>query len=279
MDIKNNIMITVFTPTYNRATLLLQLYESLCRQSYSDFEWIIVDDGSTDDTRNFVEECIKKQSKFPIQYIYKENGGKHTAINRGVKEANGELFFIADSDDMLVSDSLKMVANEYEIIKNDASFCGVCGLDEDTHGNIIGSGLPFSIIEGSTLDVRYKYDVIGDMKEVFLTKVLKEFPFPEYKNEKFCPEALVWNRIAKKYKLRYFNRVIYRADYLDSGLTSKIVEIRRKSPKATDLCYKEMMFLPIPIKYRIRAFLNLWRFRLLHIYDTLKSVLNKIIAF
>ncbi len=123
MDIKNNIMITVFTPTYNRATLLLQLYESLCRQSYSDFEWIIVDDGSTDDTRNVVEECIKKQSKFPIQYIYKENGGKHTAINRGVKEANGELFFtdppygLKTQDD---TDSLKELPfnGVYRIKKN-----------------------------------------------------------------------------------------------------------------------------------------------------------------
>lgn len=277
-------LITVFTPTYNRESLLHRLYESLCIQDYSDFEWLIVDDGSTDDTRNVVEEWIKKQSKFPIRYIYKENGGKHTAINRGVKEANGDLFLILDSDDELPNDSLEIISKRYDAIKNDSVFGGVCGVMAHRSGTRISSVPQGNIsscdfIDASEIDLRYKYNVTGDLCEVFRTDVLKEFPFPEFKGEKFCPEALVWNRIAGKYKLRTFNQVVYFRDYLNSGLTSKIVEIRRKSPKATDLCYKEMMFLPIPIKYRIRAFLNLWRFRLLHVYDILKSVFNKVIAF
>ena len=255
-------MITVFTPTYNRAHLLPRLYESLCRQTFTDFEWVIVDDGSVDNTKSLSLSLPKREGTFfPIRYFYQENGGKHRAINRGVKEARGELFFIADSDDSLPPDALEQVARVYETVRGDESFGGVCGLDGTFDGDIIGSGLPLERMDVNSIDLRNRYHVTGDMKEVFRTKVMKEFPFPEIPNERFVPEMLVWNRIATKYKLRYFNRIIYLAEYQLDGITSGIVRARMQSPVASMMTYAEMTRYDIPLIQKVKAAVNFWRFR------------------
>lgn len=252
--------ITIFTPTYNRAHLLLRLYDSICKQTYKDFEWIIVNDGSTDKTDEIVLSFIA-DNRISINYIKQENGGKHRAVNRGVKEAKGELFFIADSDDMLPDKALEKVVNIFEDIKDDHSFAGVCGLDGSFDGRIIGSGLPKEIIDDNAISIRFKLGVTGDMKEVFRTEVLKEFPFPEIKGECFCPEALVWNRIATKYKLRYFNQIIYLAEYQNNGITAGIVRARMNSPIASMMTYAEMTeYKEMPITAKMKAAINYWRF-------------------
>jgi glycosyltransferase involved in cell wall biosynthesis len=252
-------LITVFSPTYNRALLLPRLYDSLCKQTFNDFEWLIVDDGSEDDTENVVNAFIA-ENKLNIRYIKQTNGGKHRAINRGVKEARGELFFIVDSDDILPTDSLQIIHDTYVEIQQDQSFGGVSGLDCDNKGILIGNGLPKNFIDCNSIDIRYRYHVMGDMSEVFKTSVMKEFPFPEINDEKFCPEALVWNRIANKYKLRYVNRAIYIAEYQPDGLTSKMVKIRMDSPVASMICYSELNRLHIPFMQKFKAAINYWRF-------------------
>ena len=259
--IKENMLITIFTPTYNRAKLLPRLHRSLQEQTNKDFEWVIVDDGSTDNTKEVIDNIITQQENdFPIRYFYKENGGKHTAINQGAKEAKGELFFIADSDDVLLPNSLEIVYQQYSKIKENKDFGGICGLDCYANGKIIGTGLNKEFIDSNSIEIRNSYRVTGDLKEVFYTTVIKEFPFPEIANERFVPEVLVWNRIAQKYKLRYINQPIYQVEYQEGGLTSKIIEIRMKSPIATTICYGEMLDLHIPIKDRIKAAINYWRF-------------------
>lgn len=254
-------LITVFTPTYNRAHLLPRVYESMCKQTFKDFEWLIVDDGSSDETKSLVDKLIIDNGQLISRYIYQENGGKHRAINRGVKEAHGELFFIVDSDDMLPPDALEIVVKVYEDIRDDQSFAGVCGLDGTFEGKVIGSGLPASVIDDTAIAVRFRLGVTGDMKEVFRTSVLKEFPFPEIDGERFCPEMLVWNRIATKYKLRYFNRVIYLAEYQADGLTSGIVKARMKSPAASMMTYAELTEYRVPMREKVKAAINYWRFR------------------
>lgn len=253
-------LITVFTPTYNRAHLLFRVYESLCRQTYKDFEWLIVDDGSTDGTENL--PFLNDTSKVNIRYIKQTNGGKHRAINRGVKEARGELFFILDSDDMISADSLETVKSEYETIHGDLSFCGICGYMAHSDGNIIGRGCGLERFVATSIEMRYKYHVCGDMMEVFRTDVLREFRFPEIDIEKFCPEQLVWFRIAQKYKLSVFSKVIYIRDYLDGGLTDRIVKIRMNSPIASMMTYQEMTtYVGVPLKEKIKAAINYYRFR------------------
>lgn len=262
---QKKIDITIFTPTYNRANLLPLLFESLKKQIFKDFEWIIVDDGSIDNTLSTIDKILREnistKDSFPIRYFKKENGGKHTAINKGVTEAKGELFLILDSDDSLPKNALSMIIEIYQNCKNKIDCGGVCGIMAHHNGNKIGSGLPREELYTSTLELRHRYNVIGDLLEVFKTSVMKEFPFPEFHGEKFCPEILVWNRIATKYKLLCFNKITYYRDYLEGGLTDKIIEIRMNSPIATIMTYAEMLDYSIPLKVKIKAAINYWRFR------------------
>lgn len=254
--------ITILTPTYNRASLLPRLFDSLLRQTNKDFEWIVVDDGSTDDTREVVANLKEKcGGAFPMGYVYKANGGKHMAINIGAERARGELFFIADSDDLLTDDALETVANSWHDISDDKSFAGIAGLDitMDTR-EVIGSGLPQEHIDCNAIDIRYRHHVTGDMKEVFRTEVLREFPFPEFVGERFCPEQLVWFRMARRYRLRYINKPIYIADYQPDGITAGITRARMRNPSASMLTYAELTECPVPFLVKVKAAINFWRF-------------------
>lgn len=255
-------LITVFTPAYNRKNLLTRLYESLCKQTYKDFEWVIVDDGSTDETKELSQALSEREETFfPLRYFYQENGGKHRAINHGVREAQGELFLILDSDDTLPPNALEIIVFYYQQIKDDSAFGGVCGYMAHHNGTVIGKGCDIPVLDTNSIELRYKYHVEGDMLEVFRTSVLKEIPFPETKDEKFVPEVLVWNRIACKYKLRVFHEVVYNRDYLDGGLTDKIVKIRMNSPVASMMTYAELNSYDIPFLLKVKAAINYWRFR------------------
>ena len=256
-----SMLITVFTPTYNRAHLLPRVYESLCKQTFRDFEWVIVDDGSVDDTKSVADQLTMDNGQLIIRYFYQENGGKHRAINRGVKEARGELFLILDSDDTLPANSYELIAKYYDQIKDDKQFGGVCGYMAHHDGTVIGHGCDVPVLDTNSIDLRYKYHVAGDMLEVFRTTVMREIPFPDIEGEKFVPEALVWNRIACKYKLRVFHEVVYYRDYLDGGLTDKIVKIRMKSPIASMMTYAELNSYDIPFMSKVKAAINYWRFR------------------
>ena len=254
--------ITILTPTYNRASLLPRLFDSLLRQTNKDFEWIVVDDGSTDDTREVVANLKEKcGGAFPMGYVYKANGGKHMAINIGAERARGELLFIADSDDLLTDDALETVANSWHDISDDKSFAGIAGLDiaMDTR-EVIGSGLPQEHIDCNAIDIRYRHHVTGDMKEVFRTEVLREFPFPEFAGERFCPEQLVWFRMARRYRLRYINKPIYIADYQPDGITAGITRARMRNPSASMLTYAELAECPVPFLVKVKAAINFWRF-------------------
>lgn len=255
-------LITILTPAYNRASLLPRLFDSLLRQTFKDFEWIVVDDGSTDDTRKVVANLKEKcGGAFPMGYVYKANGGKHMAINIGAERARGELLFIADSDDLLTDDALETVANSWHDISDDKSFAGIAGLDiaMDTR-EVIGSGLPQEHIDCNAIDIRYRHHVTGDMKEVFRTEVLREFPFPEFAGERFCPEQLVWFRMARRYRLRYINKPIYIADYQPDGITAGITRARMRNPSASMLTYAELTECPVPFLVKVKAAINVWRF-------------------
>lgn len=264
-------MITVFTPAYNRAKYLPKVYESLCKQTFKDFEWVVVDDGSTDGTAELfhLNENVNDNenlsifpsfNSFKVRYYYQENGGKHRAINRGVQEAKGELFLILDSDDTLPPRSLELIDHYYQQIKDDASFGGVCGYMAHHDGTIIGHGNDDKVLDANSIEMQYCYHIQGDMCEVFRTAVLKEIPFPDIPGERFVPEDLVLHRIAEKYKLRIFHEVIYYRDYLEGGLTDKIIKIRMDSPVSSVACYGELNKRNIPFIFRTKAAINYYRF-------------------
>ena len=259
----DEIRVTILTASYNRAKLLPTIYKSLQRQTDQCFEWIIVDDGSQDDTALVVKAMQEshKVEGFPITYLHKENGGKHTAINLGVKAANGLLTLVLDSDDELPEDAVHSVWTCFEQIRDDERIGGVCGYMAHRDGRMIGRYVSNDVIDADTRQLQYQYNVDWDMREVFRTSVLREFPYPEIAGEKFCPEDLTLFRIASKYKLRLIPKVIYLADYLPSGLTANIIRIRMQSPVASMMCYAELNQQEIPFIYRLKAAINSFRFR------------------
>lgn len=252
-------MLTIFTPAYNRECTLNKLYKSLCRQTIKDFEWLIVDDGSIDNTKCLVADFIE-ENLINIRYVYQDNGGKHTAINRGVALATGDIFMIVDSDDYLADNAVERIFYHYSNIAENKEFAGVSGLRAYPNGNKIGGEEDWSIIDESALDIRCRCNVNGDLSEVYKTSILKEYPFVVVPNEKLCPEALVWNRIAQKYKLRYFYEKIYICEYLEGGLTANIVKLRMNSPVTSMLYYAELKSYQIPFSLKIKAAINYWRF-------------------
>ena len=207
--------ITVLTPAYNRGKLLEKLYESLCAQDCKDFEWLIVDDGSTDDTSERVEQ-MKQTADFPISYHRKENGGKHTALNYAYQFIKTPLTFIVDSDDSLTRDAISYVNEIYKRYKNESDLCGFSFLRGKPDGGYLStSGVPQDGMKESYVECRINRSIGGDMAEVWYTHCLKEYLFPEFQGEKFLGEDIVWVKMSEKYKMRFFNRVIYISDYLE----------------------------------------------------------------
>lgn len=262
--------ITIFTPTYNRAYIIGQLYKSLCSQDAHHFEWLIVDDGSTDNTRELVSSFIK-EGIVKIRYVYQENGGKQRAINKGVQLAKGELFFIVDSDDYLTFDAVSSIEKAWEALSNKVQYAGLCFRRLNLKTNeVLGDPFPELIFDATSLELAYDYSLNIDKAEVFLTAVLKRFPFPEIKGEKFVPEALVWYRIADEgLKLRCLDYGIYCCEYLPDGYTQNFSSNLKRNNKGFFLFYKELLRYEQPALYpdKIKAFIRMMQcfyFRLFH---------------
>lgn len=220
--------ITVFTPTYNRAYTLERLYNSLLKQNYKEFEWLIIDDGSVDNTQELVNSFIN-ENIIKINYIKTKNGGKHRAINKALDIVKSDLFFIVDSDDYLLENSLNKI-NEIFMEINDYEYCGISGLKAYSLSQIIGTTFKDKYKDVAMLD-REKYNITGDKAEVFFTNIINKYRFSEYENENFLTEATMWNRISLDgYKIRYFNEIIYICEYLEDGLSKNIEKKYKENP-------------------------------------------------
>lgn len=231
--------LTVFTPTYNRAYIIENLYRSLQRQSCHDFEWLVVDDGSSDNTKELFEVWQKEENPFSIRYFRRENGGKHRAINKGLELARGMLFFVVDSDDHLTDDAVQNVLRWASELPKEGKYAGVCGLKRDSKGKDIGKTFCGAYLDCTSLE-RSKYGIEGDKAEVFFTELLRQYPFPEFENEKFLTEAVVWDRIAAEgYLLRFFNEPIYVAEYRSDGLTAQGLDLYHRNPNGYALYLKQ----------------------------------------
>lgn len=222
---------TIATATYNRANVLHRVYDSLNSQTCKDFEWIIVDDGSTDTTADVVEKW-KDDAEYPIRYYYQENSGKHMAINLAVEHAEGELFVIADSDDSFKPESLQLLLHYWEIIPQEmrSQFRGVtCRSYDPLTKNAIGKDFPQKFHDILGIDSIFKYHYDFDMWGFNRTDVMKEFPFPNTRGEglAFYPESIIWNRMGMKYKVRFVNDTLL-AYYKDQS-NATTVKKRNKS--------------------------------------------------
>ena len=208
---------TVFTPTYNRADTLHRVYESLKTQTFRDFEWLIIDDGSTDGTAELAEKW-QQEAAFPIRYLWQENQGKHVAFNHAVREARGRFFSPLDSDDACVPSALERFKYHWEAIPADqrGRFSGVAVLCQDQHGRLVGKGLPKDVLDSDSLEIKYKYKVTAELWGFHRTDVLRQYPFPEVEGASFVPESLVWNAIARRYKILFVNEPL-RIYYHEEG--------------------------------------------------------------
>lgn len=240
---------TVFTPAYNRDYTLPRLYESLKKQTYKDFEWLIVDDGSTDATEVIVSKWLKEENAFKIRYYKKSNGGKHTAINFGIQKAKGKMFFIVDSDDYLTPNAIEDIYNCEQTISNLNEFAGISCCRYHENNDLVGDFPKVDYIDATNLE-RKKYNLNGDKAEAYYTNILKKYKFPEYEGEKFISECVVWNKIAYDgFKIRWFPNKIYICDYIEDGLTKNIDKIIANSPKGyLTLIHQEIKFKNVSIK-------------------------------
>ena len=274
-------MITVLTPTFNRGGGLQSLWDSLQKQTVKDFEWLVVDDGSTDGTKDLITQ-LQEKSDFPIRYIYKNNGGKHTALNVGIQTICNELTFIVDSDDCVTDDAVESILKIHKKYRSQNNICGYAFLRAFPDGKVNGKKFDVDEKIGSYIDVRVNGDDTGaDKAEVFKTHCLKEFPFPEYPNEKFLGEDLVWVRMARKYEMVHINKAIYVGNYLEDGLTNNRRKHNIASPVGCMHRAEEFMESDLKTRYRIKGglqYIVYGRFAGVKICDLIRKSRHKVLA-
>lgn len=274
-------MITVLTPTFNRGGGLQSLWDSLQKQTVKEFEWLVVDDGSTDGTKNLITQ-LQEKSDFPIRYIYKNNGGKHTALNVGIQTICSELIFIVDSDDCVTDDAVESILKIHKKYRSQNNICGYAFLRAFPDGKINGKKFDVDERIGSYIDVRVNGDDTGaDKAEVFKTHCLKEFPFPEYPNEKFLGEDLVWVRMARKYEMVHINKAIYVGNYLEDGLTNNRRKHNIASPIGCMHRAEEFMESDLKTRYRIKGglqYIVYGRFAGVKVVDLIRKSRHKVLA-
>jgi len=199
---------TLFTPTYNRRHTLRRPYESLLAQTSRDFEWVVVDDGSTDGTEDLVRGWAA-EGRLPMRYFRQEHRGAHCAMNLGVREAQGMFFSKLDSDDACRPETLARFATLWAEMPPDLreGFAGITGLCENQRGERIGDAFPHSPLDASPPELSYRYKVRGDKFGFLRTSALREHPQPEDVGGNFIPEGVLWHKIAQRYRTRYVNEV------------------------------------------------------------------------
>lgn len=224
---------TVLTPSYNRGDLLWGLFQSLQRQTFHDFEWVIVDDGSTDNTDQVVAQMRNTEHFFPIIYKKTPNGGKHRAWNRGLELASGEMIFGCDSDDYLTDDALEKADHIEKTIPPEERihFAGICGLKGFKNRTMVGDTFPGDYMDMTYLE-RIHNNVKGDKTEIFYTSVWKKYKYFEFENEKFITEATSLMRMAEDdLKIRFFNCIVKIIEYRPDGLTASSRSLFDQNPQ------------------------------------------------
>lgn len=232
--------ITIFTATYNRAHTLERLATSLRAQTSSvAFEWLIVDDGSTDHTERLIARLMP-DLPFPVRYFKQANGGKHTAFNKGVQLAQGLFFLTIDSDDQLHPEGLNNAIASWNSIPiaERSKFQGVAGLCVDSGGALIGDPFPADIFDSNTPEVVFRHRVKGDKSGMHLTEAFRRHPFPEREGMKFLPEGRIWMELSKEYLTRYVNRPFAIVNF-DAG--ANLSKLERKDKLEGDREYHGYM--------------------------------------
>lgn len=253
-------MITVLTPTYNRAHTLKRVFDSLAKQTVIDFEWLVIDDGSTDGTKVLLEE-LENEANFRIRYFCQRNGGKHIAINTGCNLALGAWILILDSDDALIPDAIGTATEDIKKYPNQ-EIMGFCYRKSYFDGTLIGvnENLESELFLHPTQAGKI---LKGDLAYIFRREALQAHPFPVINGEKFVPELYIWNKIGDDGKILAFpNKSIYLCEYLTDGYTANFLKNLKRNPKGFLIFYRSQIFrekiLVLKIKYVVRSLQCIW---------------------
>lgn len=245
--------LTVFTPLYNRINTLKRTYESLKRQTSKDFVWLIIDDGSTDNPYEIIKEWIKINNGFEIKYVYKENGGMHTAHNTAYENIDTELNVCVDSDDYMPDNAVQLIIDCWNKNKN-KGYAGIIALDfADSTKKVIGKELP-TYKESTTLMGYYNNGGLGDKKLIYRTDIIKATPpYPVFDNEKYVALAYKYYLIDEKYELKILNECVCIVDYQMDGSSTNMYRQYVRNPKGFAFWRKEQMKHSINIKQKFKA--------------------------
>ncbi|UOR13970.1 glycosyltransferase family 2 protein [Halobacillus amylolyticus] len=243
--------LTVFTPTYNRAYCLQTCYESLIKQTNDDFTWLIIDDGSTDETEELVRRWID-EAMIPITYHYQHNQGMHGAHNTAYEIIDTELNVCIDSDDYMPAEAVDKIVTYWKENGSD-KVSGIIGLDSYTDQKIIGTPFPEQIHQSTLFDLYNKYGVTGDKKLVYRTELTKHYPYPIFTNEKYVGLAYKYYRLDEEYEMLLMNETLCCVEYLPDGSSNNMLKQYRSNPKGFAFYRKELMklsFASLLFKYR-----------------------------
>lgn len=225
----NKPFLTVFTPAYNRAYTLPRTYESMKQQRNTDFIWLIVDDGSSDNTAELVKAWQAEENDFEIQYIYKENGGMHTAHNTAYAMIDTELNTCVDSDDALAPDAVQTIYDAWQKVK-DKGYAGLLALDSEFGGKLIGKGFPEGLTE-TTLGAYYRNGGSGDKKLILRTEIVRQYPpYPTFEGERFVPLGSLYTMIDRDYKLSVLDAVVCLVEYMPDSSTNNMIRQYYRNP-------------------------------------------------
>ena len=243
----HDIQLTVFTPAYNRAHTLIRTYTSLVNQTCKAFIWLIIDDGSTDDTDKLVASWQEMDNGFEIQYIYKENGGMHTAHNTAYQNIKTELNVCIDSDDAMPNDAVQKILEKWNDIK-DKGYAGIIGLDSDFQNSIIGKGFPEGLTETTVIEY-YANGGKGDKKLVYRTDIINKYPsYPVFEGEKYVSLSYKYRLIDQHYKMAVLNEILCYVEYQSDGSSNTMWKQYRRNPKGFAFWRKVCMQYPVSRK-------------------------------
>ncbi len=244
--------LTVFTPSYNRAYLLSRLYESLLRQTNQQFIWLIIDDGSSDNTSELVMSWIK-EGHLDIRYKFQENLGMHGAHNTAYELIDTELNVCIDSDDLMPENAVEMILNFWNENKSE-NYAGILGLDAFKNGEIVSNRkFPENIKSGKYFELKNKYKLKGDIKFVYRTDIIKQFPpYPIFSGEKFVPLNYKYLLVDQSKEMLFLNKVLCIVEYMEDGSSKNIIKQYLKNPKGFEHERKVRMKYAYSWKERFR---------------------------
>jgi glycosyltransferase involved in cell wall biosynthesis len=251
------VKISVLTPTFNRSHTLDRVYSSLMKQSYLNFEWIIVDDGSVDSTYQKVE-YFKKNSKFPILYLYKENSGKVRSLNYASKYLDSEFTLVFDSDDWCDSDALEVFIDTWKSLSNKDDYCSISALKYYKSLDIVGDSYDGHEIE-NYID-RYNEGIVGDKWEFIRTDLFKKFSYPEIPEEKYMAPSFTWIAMARYYKTHFLNRKLSQIEYQHDGISATNISHRCKNPLGSCMVYEQYFDVSNKFYLKTKSCINYFRF-------------------